>query len=355
MAVLGLLRPPDATVPRPRVRYRDDLVTVGLGFWFVIGLLLDAWAHNNLHGLESFFTPWHAVFYSGFAATGAWIALLVWRNRSPDGLTTAAVPLGYGLGVVGVPLFALAGIGDFAWHTVFGVEQALRILFSPTHLALVSAMVLIVTSPLRSAWSNPALPARPRLGQLFPAVVALAFATTLVMLLLQYANPLVWRPHAVVTALSNPADGSVEWTFSPVEIASAIAVTNLVLLAPLLLLARRWTPPPGSAALVFIAVAGLAAAVTSLESPSIIVTMIFAGFAVDLLLAWLRPGAERRGAFLTFAGLAPVVVWFLYMGAVSADGGGLPRVAEYWTGIPLAAGLMGLLLAVVCLPSRDSR
>ena len=112
--------------------------------------------------------------------------------------------------VVGLPMFALAGAGDFAWHTVFGVEQALRILFSPTHLALVSAMVLIVTAPLRSAWSSPDLGPRPSLRRLLPAVVGLSFAATLAMLLLQYANALVWIPDDIVVALSNPLDGTVE-------------------------------------------------------------------------------------------------------------------------------------------------
>ena len=355
MALLNI-RLPDATVARPRASYRDDLVTVVLGLWFVVGLLLDAWAHNNLHGLESFLTPWHGVFYSGFTVTAGWMSWMVWRHArgEANGVTLASVPVGYGLGVLGLPMFALAGVGDFAWHTVFGVEQALRILFSPTHLALVSAMVLIVTSPLRSAWSNPDRPERPTLRRLLPAVLGLAFATTLVMLLLQYANALVWTPDSVVVALSNPLDGTVEWTFSPVELASSIAVTNAVLLAPLLILARRWSPPPGSATVVFTAVAGLAAAITVLHGAAIIVGVLVAGVLVDLLLVWLRPGPARRSAGLVFAGLTPVVVWYIYMAAASLAGGGLPRVTEYWTGIPLAAGLMGLLLGVLSRPSRDS-
>jgi hypothetical protein len=348
------LRAPDATVARPRASYRDDLVTAVLGLWFVVGLLLDAWAHNNLPGLESFLTPWHAVFYSGFTVTAAWICWLVWRARDADGVSAASVPMGYGLGVLGLPMFAVAGAADFAWHTVFGVEQALRILFSPTHLALVSAMVLIVTSPLRSAWSNPELPERPTLRRLLPAVIGLAFATTLVMLLLQYANALVWRPDEVVLALSNPLDGTVEWSVSPVEIASSIAVTNAVLLTPLLILARRWSPPPGSATVVFTAVAGLAAAITVLHGAAIIVGVMVGGLLVDLLLLGLRPGPARRPATLVFAALSPAVVWYSYMAAAALGGGGLPRVTEYWTGIPLAAGLMGLLLGVLSRPSRDS-
>jgi hypothetical protein len=52
----------------PGVGFGTDLVTALLCVWFTLGLFLDAWAHNNLPGLETFFTPWHAVFYSGFAS-----------------------------------------------------------------------------------------------------------------------------------------------------------------------------------------------------------------------------------------------------------------------------------------------
>lgn len=55
----------------PVASYRTNLVTVLLGLWFTVGLFFDAWAHNNEAHLETFFTPWHAVYYSGFAATAA--------------------------------------------------------------------------------------------------------------------------------------------------------------------------------------------------------------------------------------------------------------------------------------------
>jgi len=331
---------------------------VALGLWFVVGLLLDVWAHNNLRGLESFFTPWHAVFYSGFAATATWMCWLVWRGRDTHGLTRAAVPVGYGAGIVALPMFALAGVADLVWHTVFGVEQSLRILFSPSHLALITAMVLIVTSPLRSAWANADLPTRPRLRRLVPAIVGLSFGATLVMLLLQYANALVWSPRAIVVALSNPLDGTVELTANPAELASAVAVTNVVLLAPLLILARRWSPPPGTATILFTTLGALAAAITAFDNVAIVAGVIVSGIVADLLLAWLRPGASdggprpnHRAAYLAFAGLTPLVFWALYLAAASWETGRLPAVAEYWTGLPVAAGLMGVLLAVIAAPS----
>ena len=336
---------------RPRTGYRDDLVTSLLGMWFSLGLFLDAWAHNNLRELETFFTPWHAVFYSGFSATAAWICWLVWRNRGPGWPTVAAVPVGYGLAVGALPVFALAGAGDYAWHTVFGIEQELRILFSPTHLVLVTSMILIITSPLRSAWSDERLPASPEMRQLMPAVLALAFATSLVLLFLQYANALVWSPGDVVAALSNPLDGSrpFDWA-SPVELVSSIAVTNVVLLGPLLLLATRWRVPTGTATILFAAAAGLAAAISGLRIHAIPMAVLAAGVGVDLLIVWLRPSPIRRHAFLAFAGLAPLLTWTVYLGFASLAARAIPTVVEYWTGLPVVCALLGLVLGVLCAP-----
>src|SRR5262245_43055775 len=107
--------------------YRTDLVLSVLGVWFSIGLMLDAWAHNNLPGRASFFAPWHAVFYAGFAVTAGWV---LWTCRhalqdGPGGLRS--VPVGYRSTVIAVGTFAVAAIGDLAWHTVFGIEQDLAI------------------------------------------------------------------------------------------------------------------------------------------------------------------------------------------------------------------------------------
>ena len=44
-------------------------LTLLASFWLTIGLFLDGYAHEHLlDGDESFLTPWHLVFYSGFAA-----------------------------------------------------------------------------------------------------------------------------------------------------------------------------------------------------------------------------------------------------------------------------------------------
>src|SRR3546814_5696776 len=54
-------------VDRPSLNPRERTVAVAFGIWMVVGLFLDGWAHDN-NKPESFFTPWHGVLYSGFAA-----------------------------------------------------------------------------------------------------------------------------------------------------------------------------------------------------------------------------------------------------------------------------------------------
>ena len=144
-----------------RVSLRVDAVTMLLGTWLLVGLVVDGWAHNNLQALESFFTPWHALFYSGFVATAA-------RARQPERSGLAAFPAGYGLAVVGVVIFAVGGAGDMTWHTIFGIEQDVEALFSPTHLLLFAGMALILSTPLRAAWSDLAEPAAPGYRRFLP-------------------------------------------------------------------------------------------------------------------------------------------------------------------------------------------
>jgi hypothetical protein len=51
-----------------------DWVMAGLGSWLIGGLYLDGWAHIHVPALETFFTPWHAVLYSGYLAGAATLA-----------------------------------------------------------------------------------------------------------------------------------------------------------------------------------------------------------------------------------------------------------------------------------------
>ena len=93
----------------------------------------------------------------------------------------SGVPVGYRPGIIGVGVFALGAVGDLIWHTVFGIETSLDALLSPTHLLLLTGILLILTSPIRSAWHRPTARATPW-GQILPALLG----TTLVIAVLQF-------------------------------------------------------------------------------------------------------------------------------------------------------------------------
>src|SRR5437016_1110388 len=85
------------------------IAIVVFGSWMIIGLFLDGWSHNHQKP-ETFFTPWHAVLYSGFGAAVAWGA---WDSRRQG---STSVDLGGRLLTVGLVMFGAAAVGDFAWH-----------------------------------------------------------------------------------------------------------------------------------------------------------------------------------------------------------------------------------------------
>ncbi|MEV1249324.1 hypothetical protein ACIBO2_57470 [Nonomuraea sp. NPDC050022] len=341
---------------------RTDLVTALLGTWFGVGLMIDAWAHSNLAQLETFFTPWHAVFYSGFAVVSGWIIWQVWRNVRAGRQGLAAVPTGYLAGLVAIPAFAVFGLADMMWHTILGIETTINIFFSPSHLGLVVTMMLIITTPLRSVWNAPDVGARPSLGRLLPALIGLAFATTLVSLFLSYGGAMKYRPEGIVRALSmlqnagGGAGGAGPVALGPgaEQVAVAMVVTNVVVLGPVLFLVRRWLLPFGSVTVMYAVIALMPAAQTGFRNIPILVSFVMAGVVSDLLIRWLRPSGERRGAYWAFAGLSAFATWSLYIGVASAIGGGLPAVPELWTGAPVVAGLIGLALGALLLPNAVS-
>src|SRR5919197_1584766 len=78
---LARVRTVERSVTQPLADIRFDWISVVLSAWLVGGAYLDGWAHNHLRlSLESFFTPWHAVLYSGFLLSAIFLVLVHTRN-----------------------------------------------------------------------------------------------------------------------------------------------------------------------------------------------------------------------------------------------------------------------------------
>ena len=337
-----------------RASHAQHLVTVAVATWLMVGLFVDGWAHNNLDtSLESFFTPWHALFYSGFAACAAWLLWLVWRGRRQGLPGAAAVPQGYGLGLVGLAVFAVGGAGDMSWHLVFGIEQDIDALFSPTHLLLFLGIALIVSSPFRDAWSAPD-PAAPGLRAFLPALVSLALVVSLVAFFFMYWSPYTtWAPTrgAAAFVAGAPAEyqESLRYSLTTDGVASVLT-TTLLLVGPLLLVLRRWRPPAGTATLLVTVPALLSSAIEGLARPALMLAALVAGLLIDVLVHLLRPAPDRRAAVRLVAVVSPMVLSSAWFAALSITAG-IWYPPEIWAGTIVWAGLTGLGLALLVLPT----
>ena len=100
-----------------------DWLMAVLGAWLIGGLYLDGWAHIHVPALETFFTPWHAVLYSGYGAGAAALVATFVRNRRRGAPRARALPPGYRASLVGAFVFFFGGVADMLWHVVFGIEE----------------------------------------------------------------------------------------------------------------------------------------------------------------------------------------------------------------------------------------
>jgi hypothetical protein len=330
---------------RPRRPWRVDAVTMLLSTWLLIGVVVDGWAHNNLEALETFFTPWHALFYSGFLATAGWILAVAARARTSGRHGLAALPAGYDLAVVGVVVFAVGGLGDLGWHTIFGIEQDIQALFSPTHLLLFVGMALILSTPVRAAWTDPAGETTPSYLRFLPVVASATLTTVLVAFCFMYWAAFTWMVGV------NSLDEYTEYAL--VNGVASVLATNLILLAPLLLLARRWRLPFGTATTIYGGVGVLIGAVDAFHHPAMLVAAVVAGLVVDGLLHVLLPSPARPRRFWAAGALVPLATWGAYFAAVARIGG-IGWSAELWTGTIAWACLLGLALSVLMLPPVPS-
>ncbi len=316
-----------------------DWGQVVLGIWFLGGLYVDGWAHNHGKVDQSFFTPWHALFYSGFAAVAAGLILAVARNRALGLSWRRAVPQGYQASLVGVLIFALGGVGDLVWHTLFGIETDIEALYSPSHLTLAVGMFLVLTGPWRAGWQRSGR--TQGWAALAPVVLSATFTLALLAFLTQGAHPLV-QPLAAGRSLPT----SAAFTRASLGIASVLLQAALTMGIVLLML-RRWTLPFGALALMFTANAVLLSALQ--DQARFILPSLLAGLAADVLLHWLRPSAARVLQLRLFAFASPALFYAAYFAALWLTDGIWWRV-HMWGGAIALAGVVGVLLSLLVAP-----
>ncbi|HEU4867723.1 MAG TPA: hypothetical protein VFV09_08350 [Actinomycetota bacterium] len=343
---------PAAGTHSPVMSWGGDMFTMFLCTWVLAGIAVDGWAHTNLGGLETFFTPWHALFYSGFAATATWIAWSTVRRRTPGRTLTQSVPLGYELGVAGLVLFGIGGVGDMIWHVVFGIEVDIDALLSPTHLMLYAGLFLVVTSPFRAAWRRNDPAVHTSIKAFSPVLLSASLAAGFTSFMFLYLSP-VYQTDLAADLGFGPDAGYMNFLSQRGGVA-AFLVSSVIVMSPLLLILRRWRLHFGSCALMFGLVAAVIQGINAFTKPELIGAAVAGGLLADVAAAALKPATDKPNALRAFAAFAPVALWGTYT-ATLAMTDGIVWAPELWAGSIMWTGLVGLGLSLLILPPREGR
>ena len=328
-----------STVSAPRrglQRFANSqAVTIWIGTWVVLGVFVDGWAHFNRPGLETFFTPWHALLYTGAAALFGWLLLPtreVTRRERVWALAAAAI-------------FAAGGLGDLLWHEAFGVETGVDALVSPTHLLLLLGGLLGVTAPLRESRSQQPDGLRGAL----PILGSVTLAAALSAFFLLYLSPFTTdAPTLALTSIPENAPGHAAAEAPAVAGLAAYLVTTAVIVVPVLWLRTHRSLPFGGITLLVAAVATLSAAVTQFEQPAMPVAAVLAGAAADAFVH-----AARRLPTMVqlpvIGAVIPLFVWFAQLAALALTVG-VRWPAELVIGAPILAAMFGAVLGLLASP-----
>lgn len=325
--------------------------------WVLGGLFIDGYAHINTPSLETFFTPWHGIFYSGFFAVAAVLGVGIGRGRAHGYAGYSAIPAGYELAALGAIVFALGGVGDMLWHIAFGIEADLEALLSPTHLILASGLSLLLAAPARAAFRRAAGQRIARSwSQQLPMLLSLTFVFGLFSFFTQYIHPIstemALAPFQPATRIVSSAGGRpLEMPFLvQAPIIAGVLVQSALLIGFLIVARRRADLPFGAVTLLL----GLTSALMLLMRAkydvdiraAALIAAVLAGLLNDGVLVALRGRFSASNELRVIGVVVPFITYVLYFGALAVSGG-MWWTVHLWTGAIFLGSAAGGLLALV--------
>jgi hypothetical protein len=344
--------PPSATL---------DLLVGLVGLSLAAGFLLDSWAHLHIP-IETFFTPYHAIFYGAMVAGAVLLANTAWRNRALGYRGMDVLPAAYQSALWGVPIFFAGGVGDLIWHTFFGVEDRIEAVTSPTHLIIGLGVLLVTGAPIRSA-----LQQRGKLRTLraqLPLLFALATWLEFIHLGTAYGfDPGAARMYAPPQAATYATDYFTNTTLLLFHEGTGMAVIlmqSLVMMGVALWVVARFELRPGALTVLFLLGNGMIAAALTNDTPllwTVVAMCLAGGITGDLIVARRHPSSSRPVALGLFGALVPGAYFGTYFLVTGLTGGfwwswALTLGAIVWA---MLCGLGLSLIAANATPARLGR
>lgn len=343
-----------AIMPGPIARSRTlDFIVSVITLWISCGFFLDAWAHGHVP-VETFFTPYHAVFYSGMLAGVAVIAAFAIRAHSRGYAWRDSVPEAYRKPLLGIPIFIAAGIGDLGWHHFLGIEEGIDALLSPTHQVLGLGIFFVSTAPILSALRAPT-----RMRTLVEQL-PLLFALATWLELIHFGTAYAFDPAAGAVNAPPPIGAFTPQYLTILSIGYyKLGMGVLVVLFQSMLMAgfalfagTRFALRPGALTILYILGNFAAAAAFTNQSPLLVTTLIMsacAGIAGDIIVARCSPTPERIGAYRLLGTAVPATYFCAYF-IVTATVQGTWWDWNVMLGSIIWAGVIGFGLTLLSQP-----
>lgn len=342
----------ERTVPgaaAPGLRPREQLLAALAGVWMIVGLFLDGLAHTELEP-DSFFTTWHLILYSGFAAASLAVVVPVLGRHTTGHRWHDAIPEGHDLTLAGVAIFGAGAVFDLGWHEVVGFEVSTEALVSPSHLVLMFGAMLALSGPLRSGWSD--MSETSPLSRWTPMVISLALLTGVAVFFTSYLTPFGRESAAsypATTTHTHVLDEATAESFGQLRETwgvSGILLSTVILLVPLMLLIRRVVPPTGAITLLG---GGLGLLVPALGE----YTQWSAGIAVFAAFATADFIVRRTESRMILGAMTATMLWSAYfIGLDLTDG--VRWSPSLWVGAIVISAMVGAVVGLLVTPERAS-
>ncbi|HEV2579895.1 MAG TPA: WD40 repeat domain-containing protein [Ktedonobacteraceae bacterium] len=333
-----------------------DWIFLLLSGWLVTGVYVDGWAHNHFNIIDTFFTPWHALLYSGFLAVTSFLVVALLRNHRKGYAWENALPPGYGLSLLGIAIFGIGGVADYFWHKLFGFEVELATLLSPTHLLLAAGGLLIVSGPLRAGWARADIAdaadapgtwksALRALYSRLPLILSLTFVLSDLSFITSYAHPFVTLPATAPFHSSGLGQFSI-YLNDLVEAGGVVSILlqTALLFGTTLVAMRRVRLPVGTFTIML--TINLSAISVLVENFFLIPAAVLGGLVADALFWYFRPSIDRPDALRLFTFLVPVSLFSIYFLDLRLFKSVWWPI-QIWMGSIVLAGFTGLLLSYV--------
>ena len=285
--------------------------------WISSGILFDTWAHGHVP-VETFFTPYHGLVYSGMFGIFALFFAYWLRHR--------ALPPGYRLAAIGIPLFLVAGVGDLVWHILLGLEEGVDAILSPTHQALGAGILLLSIGPIRSVLADRANSTTLRTQ--LPFVLSMAAMLTIAHFGTAYAiDPAAGRAGSppMVDSGSRTYFTTLAIGYYKTSFGVMIAIFQAMLVSTFVLwMVARIRLAPGAFTIFFVVGNTAAAAAFTNATPLLLATIaqsLVAGTIADWIVAAHDPQPEHPRWYRIFAFTIPLAYMGTYIVVTLLSGG----------------------------------